>query len=62
MAACLAIWLLFKQPVYICETNVKNIQTLEEFETIMGVSFKETDEGDVIDEIKEKLERKGKKK
>lgn len=35
---------------------------LEEYEKILGVSFKETEEGDVIDEIKERLQKKGKKK
>jgi hypothetical protein len=49
ISACLAIWLLFKQPQLICETNSKEISELEDFEKTLGVSFKETEEGDVID-------------
>lgn len=57
-AACLLVWLLCSDPGYSGPSAMHEVESLEEFEDIVGVHFRDDDQGNIIEELHERLKKK----
>ncbi|KAM3131347.1 hypothetical protein pb186bvf_016529 [Paramecium bursaria] len=60
--ACLAVWLLFSEPTYDGPTQMLEIESMEQFEEIVGVTFKDDANGDIVEELNKRYLTKNQNK
>jgi len=56
-AACLFIWLICSEPKFNGKTQMIEVETMQQFEEIVGVHFRDDDNGDIIEELNERFKK-----
>ncbi|CAD8050640.1 unnamed protein product [Paramecium sonneborni] len=56
--ACLVIFVLCSEPKFNGRTKIQDIEDIKEFEELVGVKFRDNDDGDIIEELNERFKRK----